>query len=55
VLFATIAFSFSKRRKEKRKKAVETANIKTGGNGGNPTTLTLVIARTSASLRREPL
>ncbi len=28
---------------EKRKKAVETTNIKTGGNGGNPTTLTRLV------------
>jgi hypothetical protein len=38
---ATIAISFLKK-EEKRKKALETTNIKTGGNGGNPTTLTLV-------------
>ena len=30
------------KKEEKRKKAVEPTNIKTGGNGGNPATLTFV-------------
>jgi len=40
VLVANIAFSFSKRRE--KKEVVETTDIKTGGNSGNPTTLALV-------------
>ena len=41
-VLATIAISFLKERREK-KEAVETTNIKTGGNGGNLTTSTCLV------------